>query len=160
VSPPSLMVKKLAEAVDAKGANKKLNKKRDSMLTDFDNGVSVGVAIEVDGELRVARIKDCLTKSVSEIGEDIKNFAGMGGKLPLEDQDLSDVCYVVSTMGKQATDNVIAVLPKGCTGIFGIGKLNGATGECDFSATLCHATLTGLEGAAMVREYKTLIESA
>ena len=82
----------------------------------------------------------------------------MGNKLSLEDQNLSTVCYVVSTKGKHATDNVIPVLPKGTTGIFGIGRTDGA-GMSAFTASLCHASLTGLEGALLVRTYKDCIET-
>ena len=62
-------------------------------------------------------------------------------------------------MGKQATDVVLPVLPKGTTGIFGIGRTNEA-GMSVFSASLCHASLTGLEGALLMRTYKECIEAS
>lgn len=60
-------------------------------------------------------------------------------------------------MGKQATDTVIPVLPKGTTGIFGIGRTDEG-GSSVFAASLCHASLTGLEGALLMRTYKECIE--
>jgi pyruvate dehydrogenase E2 component (dihydrolipoamide acetyltransferase) len=150
VSPIAVLVRCLAEAASETGFNQKLNRNRDS-ITMFNN-VNIGVAVEVEGQLRVAVVHDVLKKSLSEIMTDIRGYASKGAKLSAADQDLSQVCWVVSSMGKHATSAVIPVLPKGCTGIVGVGRTS-KNGESTLSLTIDHATLTGMQGAELVRSY-------
>lgn len=150
VSPLAVLIRCLAEAADETGFNVKLNRNRDS-ITMFKK-VDIGVAVEVEGQLRVAVIRNVLGKSLGDIMNDVKNYAGKGAKLSAADQDLSQVCWVVSSMGKFATSAVIPVLPKGCAGIVGPGRTN-KHGESTLSFTICHATLTGMQGAKLVGEY-------
>merc|ERR1740130_335707 len=130
--------------------NKKLNATKDSM--QIFKEVDIGVAVEVQGQLRVALIRDVLNKSLPDIMGDIKGFVVKGAKLSSADQDLSTCCWIVSSMGKDATRKVIPVLPKGCTGIVGVG---GKTkyGESTLSFTICHATLSGVQGSTVVKAY-------
>lgn len=150
VSPLAFLVRALGEAAHETGYNLKLNRSRDS-ITKFEN-VDIGVAVEVEGQLRVAVVRNVLNKSLGDIMGDIKNFAAKGAKLSAGDQDLSQVCWIVSSMGKYATSAVIPVLPKGCTGIVGVGRTT-KHGESTLSLTICHATLTGMQGAALVKNY-------
>jgi pyruvate/2-oxoglutarate dehydrogenase complex dihydrolipoamide acyltransferase (E2) component len=150
VSPVAVLVRCLAEAADETGYNMKLSQQKDA-YQNF-SGVDVGVAIEVEGQLRVAVIRDVLKKSLPDVMEDIKRFQAMGAKLSTADQDMTNCCWVVSSMGKDATSAVIAVLPKGCTGIVGVGRRT-KHGESTLSFTICHATLTGVQGSGLVKSY-------
>jgi pyruvate/2-oxoglutarate dehydrogenase complex dihydrolipoamide acyltransferase (E2) component len=150
VSPVAVLVRCLAEAADETGYNMKLSQQKDA-YQNF-SGVDVGVAIEVEGQLRVAVIRDVLKKSLPDVMEDIKRFQAMGAKLSTADQDMTNCCWVVSSMGKDATSAVIPVLPKGCTGIVGVGRRT-KHGESTLSFTICHATLTGVQGSGLVKSY-------
>jgi len=150
VSPLATLIHRLAEAAHERGYNKKLSADKNGIIA-FTK-VNIGVAIEVDGQLRVAVVRDVLSKSLVDIKNDVSFFASKGGKLSMADQDLSKVCWVVSSMGKHAATGVIPVLPKGTTGIVGVGRTN-KDGAGTLSLSICHATLTGMEGADLVRAY-------
>merc|ERR1719379_1386468 len=144
VTPVVTLIKALADAADECG-NKKLSADRRSMMTYGQ--VDIGVAMDFEGQLRVAVIRDASNKSMAEISADVKMFSSKGAKLSLADQNLEKVAWVVSSMGKTATHAVIPVLPKGTTGIVGVGRTDEDTGKSTLIATICHATLTGIEGA-------------
>merc|ERR1719213_296940 len=101
--------------------------------------VDIGVAVDVEGQLRVAVIRDVANKSLEDIQMDIKNFAAKGPKLSVADQNLTNVCWVVSSMGKDASQSVVAVLPRECAGILAVGRMD-STGNSALAATVCHAT--------------------
>merc|ERR1719331_503149 len=73
VTPIAVLVRCLAEAASETGFNTKLNRNRDS-ITQFNN-VNIGVAVEVEGQLRVAVVNNVLNKSLSDIMSDVNSFA-------------------------------------------------------------------------------------
>jgi pyruvate/2-oxoglutarate dehydrogenase complex dihydrolipoamide acyltransferase (E2) component len=150
VTPVVAMIKALADAAEECG-NKKLSADKKSMMTYGQ--VDIGVAMDFEGQLRVAVIRDASNKSMAEISADVKMFSGKGAKLSLADQNLEKVAWVASSMGKTATHAVIPVLPKGTTGIVGVGRTEEDTGKSTLIATICHATLTGIEGAKVFRAF-------
>merc|ERR1719238_1191051 len=150
VTPVVTLIKALADAADECG-NKKLSADKRSMMTYGQ--VDIGVAMDFEGQLRVAVIRDAGNKTMAEISADVQMFSGKGAKLSLADQNLEKVAWVVSSMGKTATHAVIPVLPKGCTGIVGVGRTDEDTGKSALIATICHATLTGIEGAKIFRTF-------
>jgi len=150
VTPVVAMIKALADAAEQCG-NKKLSADKKSMMTYGQ--VDIGVAMDFEGQLRVAVIRDASNKSMAEISADVKMFSSKGAKLSLADQNLEKVAWVVSSMGKTATHAVIPVLPKGTTGIVGVGRTEEDTGKSTLIATICHATLTGIEGAKIFRTF-------
>merc|ERR1711871_1884419 len=81
---------------------------------------------------------------MAEISADVKMFSSKGAKLSPADQNLDKVAWVVSSMGKTATHAVIPVLPKGCTGIVGVGRTDEDTGKSALIATICTRRLREL----------------
>jgi pyruvate/2-oxoglutarate dehydrogenase complex dihydrolipoamide acyltransferase (E2) component len=150
VNPVAFLVKKLGDAAAQVGMNKKLTKDRKGM--QYLSQVDIGVAVDVEGQLRTAVVRDVSNKSAQQIRDDIARFVSLKAKLPLEDQDLANVCFTVSSMGKDASELVIPVLPKGTSGILGVGRVDDQ-GKTALVATLCHATLTGVEGAKLMTEF-------
>jgi len=148
VSPTTSMVKVLADSVQSLKLNKKLS--TDKRSTRVFKGADIGMAVEVGGQLRVAVIRDAAKKTLQEIAADIENFKAKGAKLAPEDQDLDSVCFVLTSLGKAAPSLAYATLPRGVTGILAIGRM--AEGRSNFTFTLCHATLTGSEGAGLMSE--------
>jgi pyruvate/2-oxoglutarate dehydrogenase complex dihydrolipoamide acyltransferase (E2) component len=149
VSPTAALVKFLADSVQSLSINKKLSNDKRSMRT-FSNSVDIGVAVEVDGQLRVAVLRDASSKSMTEIGADMEVFKAKGSKLSPEDQNLDSVCFVLSSLGKHAPTEAYATLPRGLTGILAIGRKHEE--RSSVIMTLCHATLTGSEGARLMSE--------
>merc|ERR1719502_655862 len=119
-------------------------------MRTFRDAVDIGVAVEVDGQLRVAVVRDAANKSAADISADLKSFREKGSKLSKEDQDLDSVSYVITSLGKNAPEWAYATLPRGITGILAIGRMQ--DGKSNFVFTLCHATLTGSEGANLLAE--------
>jgi len=150
VTPVVTMVKGLADALRAVDGNKKLTPDQRNMKTYGQ--VDIGVAVDLEGQLKVAVIRDCANKTIGEISADIKMFSAQGAKLSAADQNLDKVCWVVSSMGKNAPHTVIPVLPKGTAGIIGVGRTD-ETGKATLTATICHATMTGLEGSKIFRAF-------
>ena len=53
---------------------------------------------------------------------------------------------------QQASSFVIPVLPKGTTGILGVGRTD-ADMKSNFVMTICHATCSGVEGSFLMTEF-------
>merc|ERR1712118_227767 len=99
VTPVVTLVKALADAADECG-NKKLSGDKRSMMTYGQ--VDIGVAMDFEGQLRVAVIRDAGNKTMAEISAEVQMFSSKGAKLSLQDQNLDKVAWVVSSMGKAA----------------------------------------------------------
>ncbi|CAD7960440.1 unnamed protein product [Amoebophrya sp. A120] len=137
VSPVIVLIKAMAEAAQHSGMNHRLSKNREEMI--YHDTVNIGCAIDVAGQLRTAVIKDAYGKSLTEIKDDLARMVALGAKLPAEDQDLSKVCFTVSSLGKDAPQMVIPVLPKATTGILGVGRLQDDKTSAMLTLTVCHA---------------------
>jgi pyruvate/2-oxoglutarate dehydrogenase complex dihydrolipoamide acyltransferase (E2) component len=150
VTPVVTMIKALADGLISVDGNKKLSPDSKSMKTYGQ--VDIGVAVDLEGQLKVAVIRDCASKTITELSEEVKMFSKKGAKLSAADQNLDKVCWVLSSMGKNATHTVIPVLPKGTAGIIGVGRTD-ENGKGALTATICHSTMTGLEGAKIFRAF-------
>jgi len=148
VSPTAALLKLLADSVQDLSLNKKLSKDLKSMRS-FEGSTDIGVAVEVDGQLRVAVVRDAANKSPQEVAADLASFQAKGSKLSQEEQNLDTVSYIISSLGKDSPEFAYATLPRGTTGILAIGKKM-EDGRSNFVFTLCHATLTGSEGASLL----------
>jgi len=147
-TPSTVLLKQLAESIARLQLNKKLTKDRQSFM--LPKTIDLGLAIEVDRQLRVGVIRDVLNKSTSAIGEEIASMVARGKYLSMADQDMTTVCYTLSSLGKNSTAQVFPTLIRGTTGIIGVGRSEDGKSRMDM--TVCHATLTGSEGAALLRD--------
>ncbi|CAD7929159.1 unnamed protein product [Amoebophrya sp. A25] len=159
VSPTCAMVKVLGHAVQQCGLNRKLNKKRDGFLDYNEGGVNLGMAITVDNQLRVAVLMDVTSKTEGELQAEIQALKAKGKKMSPDDQDLSTACFVLTTLGKDAPEEVLPTLPRGITAILGVGRTQEETSKSKFSMNVCHATLNGAEGATLMMKIKHLAEN-
>jgi len=156
VSPTTALVKILADSAQSLSLNKKLSSDKQSMRV-FTKSADIGMAVEVAGQLRVAVVHDASSKSLADIAADIENFKAKGSKLSPEEQDLDSVCFVLTSLGKNAPEQAYATLPRGVTGILAVGRME--EGRSNFIFTLCHATLNGSEGARLLAEVVGRAES-
>ncbi len=108
------------------------------------------MAIEVEGQLRVVNVPDCAGKSVGELQALLEEYKAKGRNLTPESQDIRSCCWIVSSLGKASPESALATLPRGATGILAVGRnVEGRGAMMNF--TLCHATLTGAEGANVLQ---------
>merc|ERR1712112_86579 len=147
-TPSTVLLKQLAESIARLQLNKKLTKDRLSFM--LPKTIDLGLAIEVDRQLRVGVIRDVLNKSTGAIGEEIASMVARGKYLSVADQDMTTVCYTLSSLGKNSTAQVFPTLIRGTTAIIGVGR--SVDGKARMDMTVCHATLTGTEGAALLRD--------
>jgi pyruvate/2-oxoglutarate dehydrogenase complex dihydrolipoamide acyltransferase (E2) component len=151
VTPVCILVKELANSAVEQSMNRKLSADKRNML--FKGQVDIGLAVDAEGQLRVAVVRNVLNKSYADIGADIEGFIKKGAKLSAKDQSLENVCWVVTSLGKDAPGSGIPVLPRNCTGIVTVGRASARSGESIVSATMCHATLSGVEGTKILRSF-------
>jgi pyruvate/2-oxoglutarate dehydrogenase complex dihydrolipoamide acyltransferase (E2) component len=151
VTPVVALVKELANSAMEQNMNRKLSVDKRNML--FKGQVDIGLAVDAEGQLRVAVVRNALHKSYAEISADIEGFVKKGAKLSAKDQSLENVCWVVTSLGKDAPGSGIPVLPRNCTGIVTVGRASERSGESIVSATMCHATLSGIEGTKIFRSF-------
>lgn len=153
--PAAYMIKQLATALEVTDSNFKLSPDKKQML--FLDQVDIGCAVDVNGQLRVAVVRDCANKTAAQIHQDIVGFVNAGAKLSIADQDLTNVCFTVSSMGKDSCEFVVPVLIKNTTGIIGVGKVDDSN-KTGLFMTVCHATMTGIQGAGLMHKYIEMLE--
>merc|ERR1712224_367064 len=107
--------------------------------------VNIGIAVDVGTGLGTCCIRDVTNKDLAQISADVKGFAekGKANKLGMEELDMSEVCWTVTALGKNAARFACSVLPPGSAGILSIGRAFPAGQETFLSAAMCHQTLTG-----------------
>lgn len=152
VTPPIVMVKHLGEAVAKLDLNKKLSKDRKTMM--HKKQVDIGIAVDVGQGLRTCAVRDVTNKSLEQISADVQSFVAAGGKLSPEVTDLKNVAWTVTSIGKGAARFAVSVLPKNTAGILSVGRMATDGGETFISCAMCHATLTGVEGAKLLGEVR------
>jgi pyruvate dehydrogenase E2 component (dihydrolipoamide acetyltransferase) len=156
VSPTAVLVKYMGEAAKAEGYNQKLDSNRKNM-EHFEHRVDIGCAVDAKGQLRVAVVRDVDKKSLQEIHADMIRFSEAGARLSAADQDTSTVCWTVSSMGKSASEVVLPVLPPHTTGILGVGRIE--DGKSKMTLSVCHATLSGMEGGKVMSKFRELLNN-
>merc|ERR1711937_336537 len=150
VTPPAVLIYELGEAVKKLDMNKKLSKDRNSMIY-FRDEVDIGIAVDVDGELRTAVVQNVTNKTIEAIKKDIDMLVekSKAGRLTQSDTDMGSVCWSLTSIGKNACEFAVPVLPKYSTGIVSVGRMQDF-GKSILIFNMCHATLTGVEGARVV----------
>jgi pyruvate/2-oxoglutarate dehydrogenase complex dihydrolipoamide acyltransferase (E2) component len=152
VTPTIVIVKHLGETVKAMGINKKLSADRKELI--HYNSVDIGIAVDVGFGLRNLAIRDVTNKSLEQIAADVQGFVDAGASLPVETMDMSTVCWNVTALGKLAGRFACSVIPPGTTGILSIGLMQKPADQTMLSCAMCHATLTGMEGASMLHKLR------
>jgi pyruvate/2-oxoglutarate dehydrogenase complex dihydrolipoamide acyltransferase (E2) component len=157
VTPPVVMVKHLGQALEDLGLNQKLDGEKRTRI--IRKSVDIGIAVDVGEGLRTLVLRDVTNKSYQEINEQIQEYVKLGSKVAPEDQDLTTVGWSVTSLGKMAARFAVSVLPPGTAGIMSLGRMAGENGnDTMLSTCMCHATLTGAQGAAIMRKVRESFE--
>lgn len=152
VTPTIAMVKHLGLTVEEMGLNKKLSADRKELI--HYKSVDIGIAVDVGFGLRNLAIRDVTNKSLEQIAADVQGFVDAGASLPAETMDMTTVCWNVTALGKLAGRFACSVIPPGTSGILSIGLMQKPADQTMVSCAMCHATLTGMEGASMLHKLK------
>src|SRR5690554_6861430 len=130
--------------------------------------VNIGVAVATDAGLLVPVVKDADRKSLSEIGADVVELAGLArdGKLKLD--QMSGGTFSVSNLGMFGIDEFTAMLNPPEAGILAVGAASPVPmlrdGELvevqkmKITLTVDHRAMDGATGAAFLRDLKGILE--
>lgn len=138
----------------------------DKIRTNYD--INIGVAVAVEDGLLVPVVRAADTKSLSEIGAEVKNFAQKAKDKKLQPADWEGNTFTISNLGMFGIDEFTAIInpPDACIlAVGGISQVpvvkNGAvvpgnvmkvTLSCD------HRVVDGASGAAFLQTLKSLLE--
>src|SRR5690606_18206916 len=130
--------------------------------------VNVGVAVATDAGLLVPVVADADRKSLSEIGAEVVQLAGLArdGKLKLD--QMSGGTFSVSNLGMFGIDEFTAMLNPPEAGILAVGAASPEPALRDgelvevqkmkITLTVDHRAMDGATGAAFLRDLKGILE--
>jgi pyruvate dehydrogenase E2 component (dihydrolipoamide acetyltransferase) len=135
----------------------------------FNEHVHIGVAVSVDEGLLVPVVRHADGKRLSQIGTEVRDFAGKARDKKLQPSDWEGNTFTISNLGMFGIDEFTAIInaPDSC--ILAVGGINAVpvvksgavvpgnvmkvTLSCD------HRSVDGASGAAFLNDFKELLEN-
>jgi pyruvate dehydrogenase E2 component (dihydrolipoamide acetyltransferase) len=135
----------------------------------FNEHVHIGVAVSVDEGLLVPVVRHADLKRMSQIGAEVKDFAGKARDKKLQPSDWEGNTFTISNLGMFGIDEFTAIInaPDSC--ILAVGGINAVpvvkngavvpghvmkvTLSCD------HRSVDGASGAAFLNDFKSYLEN-
>ena len=135
----------------------------------FNEHVHIGVAVSVDEGLLVPVVRHADLKRMSQIGAEVKDFAGKARDKKLQPSDWEGNTFTISNLGMFGIDEFTAIInaPDSC--ILAVGGINAVpvvkngavvpghvmkvTLSCD------HRSVDGASGAAFLNDFKGYLEN-
>jgi len=135
----------------------------------YNEHVHIGVAVSVDEGLLVPVVRHADGKRMSQIGAEVKEFAGKAREKKLQPSDWEGNTFTISNLGMFGIDEFTAIInaPDSC--ILAVGGINDVpvvkggsvvpghvmkvTLSCD------HRSVDGASGAAFLQDFKAFLEN-
>ena len=135
----------------------------------FNEHVHIGVAVSVDEGLLVPVVRHADMKRMSQIGAEVKDYAGKARDKKLQPSDWEGNTFTISNLGMFGIDEFTAIInaPDSC--ILAVGGINAVpvvkegavvpghvmkvTLSCD------HRSVDGASGAAFLQDFKNYLEN-
>lgn len=135
----------------------------------YNEHVHIGVAVSVDEGLLVPVVRHADGKRMSQIGAEVKEFAGKAREKKLQPSDWEGNTFTISNLGMFGIDEFTAIInaPNSC--ILAVGGINDVpvvkggsvvpghvmkvTLSCD------HRSVDGASGAAFLQDFKAFLEN-
>lgn len=135
----------------------------------FNEHVHIGVAVSVDEGLLVPVVRHADMKRMSQIGVEVKDYAGKARDKKLQPSDWEGNTFTISNLGMFGIDEFTAIInaPDSC--ILAVGGINAVpvvkegavvpghvmkvTLSCD------HRSVDGASGAAFLQDFKNYLEN-
>jgi pyruvate dehydrogenase E2 component (dihydrolipoamide acetyltransferase) len=135
----------------------------------FNEHVHIGVAVSVDEGLLVPVVRHADGKRLSQIGTEVRDFAGKARDKKLQPSDWEGNTFTISNLGMFGIDEFTAIInaPDSC--ILAVGGINAVpvvkkgqvvpgnvmkvTLSCD------HRSVDGASGAAFLQDFKAFLEN-
>ncbi|MAI22854.1 MAG: dihydrolipoamide acyltransferase [Crocinitomicaceae bacterium] len=135
----------------------------------FNEHVHIGVAVSVDEGLLVPVVRHADLKRMSQIGSEVKAFAGKARDKKLQPSDWEGNTFTISNLGMFGIDEFTAIInaPDSC--ILAVGGINDVPVVKDgavvpghvMKVTLScdHRSVDGASGAAFLQDFKNYLEN-
>lgn len=135
----------------------------------FNEHVHIGVAVSVDEGLLVPVVRHADLKRMSQIGAEVKEFAGKARDKKLQPSDWEGNTFTISNLGMFGIDEFTAIInaPDSC--ILAVGGINSVPVVKDdavvpghvMKVTLScdHRSVDGASGAAFLQDFKAFLEN-
>lgn len=166
VSFNDLVVKACAMALKS---HPQINTQWTNEQTIYNNHISIGVAVAIEDGLVVPVIPFTDTKSLTQIGAEVKDLAIKAKTKKLSPAEMSGSTFTVSNLGMFGVDNFTSIINQPNSAILSVGGIkqkpvvkDGAivVGNVMNLTLACdHRTIDGAVGAAFMNTVKQYIES-
>lgn len=166
VSFNDLVVKACAMALKS---HPQINTEWTDEQTIYNNHISIGVAVAIEDGLVVPVIPFTDTKSLTQIGAEVKDLAIKAKNKKLTPAEMSGSTFTVSNLGMFGVDNFTSIINQPNSAILSVGGIkqkpvvkNGeiAVGNVMNITLACdHRTIDGAVGAAFMNTVKQYIEN-
>lgn len=135
----------------------------------FNEHVHIGVAVSVDEGLLVPVVRHADLKRMSQIGAEVKDYAGKARDKKLQPSDWEGNTFTISNLGMFGIDEFTAIInaPDSC--ILAVGGINAVPVVKDgavvpghvMKVTLScdHRSVDGASGAAFLQDFKNYLEN-
>lgn len=135
----------------------------------FNEHVHIGVAVSVDEGLLVPVVRHADMKRMSQIGVEVKDYAGKARDKKLQPSDWEGNTFTISNLGMFGIDEFTAIInaPDSC--ILAVGGINAVPVVKDgavvpghvMKVTLScdHRSVDGASGAAFLQDFKNYLEN-
>ncbi|MFD1294554.1 2-oxo acid dehydrogenase subunit E2 [Lutibacter holmesii] len=161
-----LVVKACAMALKS---HPQINTEWTSEQTIYNNHISIGVAVAIEDGLVVPVIPFTDTKSLTQIGAEVKELAIKAKNKKLTPDEMSGSTFTVSNLGMFGVDHFTSIINQPNSAILSVGGIkqkpvvkNGeiAVGNVMTLTLACdHRTIDGAVGAAFMNTLKQYIEN-
>ena len=135
----------------------------------FNEHVHIGVAVSVDEGLLVPVVRHADMKRMSQIGAEVKDYAGKARDKKIQPSDWEGNTFTISNLGMFGIDEFTAIInaPDSC--ILAVGGINAVPVVKDgavipghvMKVTLScdHRSVDGASGAAFLQDFKNYLEN-
>jgi pyruvate dehydrogenase E2 component (dihydrolipoamide acetyltransferase) len=135
----------------------------------FNEHVHIGVAVSVEEGLLVPVVRHADGKRLSQIGTEVRDFAGKARDKKLQPSDWEGNTFTISNLGMFGIDEFTAIInaPDSC--ILAVGGINAVpvvkNGEVmpgnvmKVTLSCDHRSVDGASGAAFLQDFKSMLEN-
>lgn len=125
----------------------------------FYNSINIGFAADMDKGLKVLKIKDADTKSISEIESDVFSLSEkyVDDRILLE--DLTEINFTITDLSAEGVASFVPLINFMNSGILGVSAIDTKLERLNLSLTFDHRVTEGKLAALFLSELKQRIES-
>ncbi len=137
----------------------RLNARMEDDRIALHNHVHIGVAMDIDDGLKVARIPDADRLTFPQIEAEIHHLAEKYLDRTLDESDLFGATFTITDLSAEGVHSFVPLIDAGQSAILAISGVDPTTARCLLTLTFDHRVTEGKTAARFLGELKTRIES-